>query len=108
MLFALLDLPVGLQSGKGLVPREGGKEEGGRGTTGGDLACGRGTGSQEVLFSSAGNVTLSTWSEKIYLKNDFLDEQCHLSKKAVCDCSSLLRYDTGIILQTHFGVSRAP
>lgn len=42
LLFALLDLPVGLQSGKGLVPREGGKEEGGRGTTGGDLACGGG------------------------------------------------------------------
>lgn len=45
--------------------------------------------------------------KKIYLKNDFLDEKCHLSKKAVCDCSSLLRYDTDIILQTYFGVSRA-
>lgn len=45
--------------------------------------------SQKGLFSSAGSVTLSTWREKTYLKNDFLDEKCHLSKKAVCDCSSL-------------------
>lgn len=45
--------------------------------------------SQKGLFSSAGTVTLSTWREKTYLKNDFLDEKCHLSKKAVCDCSPL-------------------
>lgn len=68
----------------------------------------REAGSQKGLFSSAGSVTLSTWSEKIYLKNDFLDEKCHLSKKAVHDCSSLLGYDTGVILQIPFGVSRAP
>lgn len=33
-------------------------------------------------------------ARKIYLKNDFLDQKCHLSKKTECDCSSLLRYDT--------------
>lgn len=106
VLFALLHLPVASQSSTWLEPWEGGKE-GGWGATGGVLACGEGQGARRACSSLLAAWLWTHEAKKIYLKNDFLDEKCHLSKKAVCDCSSLLRYDTDVISQTRFRVSRA-